>query len=183
MRLWEALSWTLENEPKYDYYVLTHDDSFICLDHLMHDSNYYPGPNVHIAHFRHCSADVIEIYGSELAFKSVEIMKRKPALRTQLLFDDFWDKNGHIRINELKLLYGAAKKNGVRYNDWEHGWVGTDLLTAAEKRNFCNVALTAHQVYPPLMYDLWNHIQLYSHNFTPPTLSRNCANLDSLKGF
>lgn len=63
-RMWQSLTWTYDlYGSQYDYFAIVHDDSFVCVNHLMHDVNYWPHTDVLIAHFRGCQADVVQIAG------------------------------------------------------------------------------------------------------------------------
>lgn len=189
-RRWDVLqsSYSLFGE-KYQYYVVVDDDSFVCIPHLLHDAKYWPADRrMHLAHFRRSFPDVISIYGSPLVKEALNLIATSPAedsaryLRQplQVMLESNLVKDIAV-LNDVRLMYGAQGRNNNRYNDWKNGWVGVHLLSGKEKSSFCDVALSAHQVYPLIMMDLWSYVSRNTdqHNYTVPVLSNNIVDLDT----
>lgn len=178
--MWEVVTWIKHRILTFDYYLLVHDDSFICVDHLLHDSMYWP-TDAYLAHMRKCASDVVMIMGQKLMSTGYEVF-HSGKLRSAQLWDTVLKYSpSTIRINEIRLFYGArGPANGVRYNDWKNGWVGGDRCTVIEKENLCEMALSTHQAYPHVMYDLWANVSSAKTNYTQPILSNNCKNLDNV---
>lgn len=181
--MWEVIVWIKIQSIIFDYYVLVHDDSYVCVEHFLHDSNYWP-KDVYLSHMRFCISDVVMIIGQTLMSTGYEVFY-SGKLRSPQLWDEVLKYYSPltIRINEIRLFYGARGPKYARYNDWKNGWVGGDLCSVKEKNNFCEIALSAHQAYPNIMYDLWANDSAAAKNFPQPTLSKNCFNLDNVIGY
>jgi len=184
LRTWESLEVSYgKHGEKYDYYAMVHDDSFVCVQHFFHDASFWPGTFVYVSHLRAGAADVIHIVGSKFAERGIAETKRDPKMR-DLIFDRMSERINATTINDVTLFYGAfGIKN--KHNDWKNGWVGIPLMTPAEKINFCNVALAAHQSYPEEMLDLWVHVHRSKNhnNFPKPLLSTDIMTLDKTVGY
>lgn len=190
-RRWDMLQYAFgKYSDKFDYYVVVDDDSFVCIDHLLHDAQFWPADRrIHVSHFRKSTADVISIYGAPVVRDALAVLASGPAERTskylqlplQSMISDKLLNDVDV-INDLRLLYGAhGSKNTPRVNDWKNGWIGVNLLSDQEKLAFCEQALSGHQVYPPLMIDLWAHMVRHqrSYNYSTPYLSRNIVDYDA----
>ena len=190
-RRWEALLTEYKrNEKKVNYYVVTDDDTFICIHHLLSDSKYWPvGKRVHISHFRQRLPDVVSIYSRLLVKDGLKYIstkhgkkhKNKPLVHLIL--------SGAIKkvdsINDPRLTFGARGFDKGRYNDFKNGWVGADLLNSTEKANIYNNVLSLHQAFPDVVTDLWTYaganplVDVYPE----PLLSRNIVDLDNTIGY
>lgn len=158
---------------------------YVCLNHLIHDSGYWPGLDVFVGHFRWDAVDCTMIMGRAFLMNYFRAGLMDPTRRIQIydakVMMQFAGTKQTTFINDVRLFYGARGSKNHRYNDWKNGWVGVPQMTREEKIHFCDRGLTAHQVYPSYMYELWNHSKMKGpDNFSVPELSRNLNDLDKV---
>lgn len=176
LKRWETLVHEFNNyQQSIDYYVLTNDESFLCIRHLLFNSNFWPiGQRAHISHFKHGASDDINIYSSLLVKDALQVLSADRAYSNRPLHDMVL--SGAIKnvtsINDARLATGVSRSGKGRYNDLLHGWL--DLLNATDKSIICDEVLSLKHVRPPVMIDLWNYMEVRPSPgvFTKPVLSK-----------
>ena len=166
--LWEVVEYLIKNFQGFDYYILVHDDSYVCTDHLIYDMQFWPKTSdMFVSHFYEGRADCTMVCGHEFLMKSYAAVQ-KDASNRQLIWDTMLQQAVLLPsetqiFHDMRHFYGASGFDNKRQNDWHNGWVGIDLMTRQEKLEFCMKGLSLHQAYPMLMYDLFNHTQQHAH--------------------